>query len=416
MSDERRYALSTRDVFPIKLDGQSYSWGATARTLCEKHIAEAKANSQGNFFLVDLCSSYPIFAQILRERRRDEHCYMKAKRVVGVLTNIAEGDMSQLPDDRKMRNIEGLDPEERHNLRKLLSPKAGDIRVLLRAIVTDLLYEPPVEKDSTPDEVKRQHIEQKLLAQIRSRNDYYDVMFELPSLIHRGGNWKILVPHRATKTITERLNAVLDPEKSDAVASDLAMGLSHSLLPDLENHTIVSFDRRSPRDILLDSERSFPDSFKNTYFFRKAGFRDGAHFISDVLKLPFGENSVSAYTSIEGWPYYFGDYGQLTNEHVAMQLASSLKPGGRVIIFPWRISGLKLEQSQLVLSEIEALWEHIGLKVIKETWRKEDLRQGMVDRELVLLYNSPVFKNGDESYVNLVLEKPIESSRADPTE
>lgn len=404
MLPQSRVAITIDDLYSRKLEAEDYGWGTTARTLCERHIADTYASTEKPFVLVDLCSAYPIFAQILRERRREDR-FNLAKKIVGQFSNDVDAKPEDLSAGLELPSTEKLSKDEKRSIRNMVSPKNGDVRSLLRAIVTDLLYSPPHFKHQMSTIEKVEVIRDRISYEMDNRKDHYDRISELPELAHHGGNWSLIVPRRVTKSVRERIAAVTGSEKAEDLLTDFSKNLSARLIPFIEIYEVLTLDLKAPKFIRAGAERSFPDVFKSTKFFRKAGFLDGSHLRANLMAWSFGDERVNVFTCIEGWPFYFGLEEEACVD-IAVNIAKSLKPGGKAVIFPWILSGDYVPHDKDILARIEELWDSEGLVVKKEEWQKKELEANMTDRELVLLINSPVFKSGDETLTSLILEKP----------
>ena len=81
--------------------GHNYAWGKVARNMSEDAIKQALEETDGDFLLVDLCSAFPLLAQILRERHKRERCYSPAKKIVGELAQALETSPKKMPDELK---------------------------------------------------------------------------------------------------------------------------------------------------------------------------------------------------------------------------------------------------------------------------------------------------------------------------
>ncbi len=401
---QSRVAITIEDQYSRTLEAEDYGWGTTARTLCERHITEAYSSTEKPFVLVDLCSAYPIFAQILRERRRDDR-FNLAKKIVGQFSNNFEAKPEDLPARLQMPSVQKLEKDEKRSIRNMVSPKSGDVRSLLRAIVTDLLYSPPYFEHQMGAKEKADVIAERILDEMKYRRDHYERINELTELTHHGGNWSLIVPRRVTKSVRERIAAIVGDEKTEDLLIDFSRHLGAQIAPDIEVYEVVTLDLKTPKLIRGGAERSFPDVFKSTKFFRKAGFLDGSHLRANLMLWPFGEEAVNVFTCIEGWPFYFGEEDDASTV-IAENMAKSLKPGGKVVIFPWILNGNYSLGEKDILERAERLWTSMGLAVSKEEWNKKELEANMTDRELVLLTKSPVFNNDLDTLTTLVLEKP----------
>ncbi|QQG44678.1 MAG: hypothetical protein HYW86_02070 [Candidatus Roizmanbacteria bacterium] len=88
LADDMRLGNTPEENLLIRLtgdpqvNGTMYAWGKTARLVTQKDFLKAVDNTCGDFFMLDVCSSYPTYAQMIRERRK-QACYDDARKIIG---------------------------------------------------------------------------------------------------------------------------------------------------------------------------------------------------------------------------------------------------------------------------------------------------------------------------------------------
>src|SRR4029078_2712443 len=54
-----------------EISSNAYAWGKTARLLTESELLSSLSATDGPFYALDLCSSYPYYRQMMIGRHRD---------------------------------------------------------------------------------------------------------------------------------------------------------------------------------------------------------------------------------------------------------------------------------------------------------------------------------------------------------
>lgn len=378
----------------LDVNGNSYAWGKTARLICEPHYLQTLQNTIGTFVAIDLCSAFPLWPQIMRERHLST-CYDEARKIVGRTIVSLNTKQSKLAPDLQLPSLSEFDDEAKKRLRIAVSDKVSLPRKLIEAVVQEILLAPP-----QPESAGR-----FLFKRLVSAKTSYHKEFELEEKVGRG-RWEIILTTINPRTLKEYLVDLLGDKKTTAFLTDLSMFLSKQCLPLPRKRLAYSLDIDDPQLILNAVHESFPQYVINTQFFSRAGLLAGKHIVADVAKLPFEPNTVSLYTCVEGYPYYFRDLPY--EDHLAFfsNIYQTLKPGGRAVFFPWQIR-FEGSKHRAMLLEIEKYCESIGAKVYKKEYEAEEVIAQMGDREAMLTLHSPIFTDEErrETLTELVVEK-----------
>ncbi len=414
--DEGNFSPEQKLLHAIRgVEGNHYAWGRMARLLCEDDYYKAYQATSGNFVAVDLFSSFPIFPQIMRERYRDR-CFGVGQQMVRDAVSALQSHQDRLRQDLRIPASELLSDEQKKVFRIELNPRKSYGRQLMQTAIADVLYDPP---SLTNDEHNNtEALKQKLLRYFRSSTILFGTRHE-GLQIDGKGQWQTIKRFQIDKTLfgvfTQLLNS---PDKSsDQIADqvyylmdDLAALFARQCLPIIRSHKVISIDMQDLAKLLEEGRKSFPAEFTNTAFFQRASdFTGDKHIICDGTVLPFGSNTISFYSSVEGaLPFYAHSFPHLyrtryTNKKTGLEndyevgflpfaasLASSLKPGGRAVFFPWHIQHSDPEDKNN-LTSVERFWRESGLEVEKRVYTREYLVSEMRFREQILTEHSPVF-------------------------
>lgn len=381
------------------ISGQNYAWGKTARNISEDTIKQALEETDGDFLLVDLCSAFPLFAQILRERHKKERCYVQAKKIIGEISNVLQTSPKRMPDELKgdFNSTEEMSDKNRR-LRNAITPKNAPLRRVITSLVEDFLYDPLNIDGDDPEK----QIAKRLLDLFGTYDTVYEDIFELEEKVGRG-RWQIRTSKETGITPRSEFTRILDDE-TDKFISGLSVFLAKRILPHLRKFSVISLDISTPQELRDESLRSFPDEFVNTQFYGRINKLEN-HVLADMSHLPFQPESVSFYTCFEGWPFGRFGFDEAQIGDLAVWILTSLKPGGRALFFPWQVQSETLEGKKQ-LKNVERLWQWRGAKIVRKEFTRDKLREQMVDRELVLVDHSPVFQEPNDVFTALILEKP----------
>lgn len=381
------------------ISGHNYAWGKTARNISEDTIKQTLEETDGDFFLVDLCSAFPLFAQILRERHKKERCYTQAKKITGELSSILQNSPGRMPDELKGEfNTASEMTEKNRKLRGAITPKNALLRKVLTSLIEDFLYNPPSINEDDPEK----QVANMLLGLFETYNTLYEDIFELEEKVGRG-RWQIRTAQNADVTPYSQFKEILG-EEADQFMTGLSVFLARKILPNLRRFTAVSLDISDPEELRDESLRSFPNEFNNTEFYRRINKLEN-HVSADMSRLPFQPESVSFFTCFEGWPFGKFGFNKAQVRDMAVWMLIFLKPGGRALFFPWQVRG-ETSGEREQLGDIERLWQSMGAKITRKEFTRDELKEQMADRELVLVDHSPVFQEPNDVFTALIVEKP----------
>src|SRR3989344_1181504 len=381
------------------VSGHNYAWGKTARDISEDIMKQTLEETEEDFILIDLCSAFPLFAQILRERHKKERCYSQAKKIVGELVQALETSPKKMPDELKGDFNSGTELSDKaRSLRNSIVPKNTLLRKVITNLIEDFLYEPPAIHGDEPEK----QIAEKLLDLFKVYSTVYEDVFELEEKVGRG-RWQIRTAKETGITPRSEFALILDDE-ANKFMKGLSVFLARKILPNLRRFTAVSLDISDPEELREESLRSFPDEFINTEFYRRIDELKN-HVVADISQPPFPPESVSFFTCFEGWPFGKFGFDETQVRDMAVWILISLKPGGRALFFPWQVQH-ETPQDRKQLELMERLWQSMGAKIVKKEFARNKLKEQMVDRELVLVDHSPVFQEPSDVFTALILEKP----------
>lgn len=392
--------LLRRLIGDDQVTGSAYAWGKTARIVCQPFYQQAVENTQGPVVTLDLCSSYPIWPQILREEHR-MNCFDNAGVFVGLAVRAIQDKHAELLGV-PIPSLLKLEDNAKRRLRDKVSPRKSTPRLLMQAALGDLLSSPPITTD------RSEAIEigtRRLMSKFASSVVIWNRVFELEELVGRG-RWEILIERSGIKTFNQEIeNLVGDARQASRISADIAAFLSTMSAFMFRQHQVFSVDFADPDTLRANAAESFPGYIKKTEFFQKAG-RLKDHVTADIFHAPFNPESATFLSCVEGYPFYFKDLSPEGHAYIADTAAELLKPGGKAVFFPWHIYGFR-NGGRRVLNNIEGHWRNAGLRVRKKSYYKGDLEAQMGDRETMLTMRSPVFADSTRSNLTaLILEKP----------
>lgn len=418
-------------ISETRVNGDRYAWGKTGREICAPHFEAAWNNTKGNFTTVDLCSSTPMLSQIWRENRR-RNCYEEATKAVGQLAQTLDRKVEKTP----LQSMKALDPQLAVQLRNSLTPKHSSLRGLLTAVIHDMLYDPP---RLNPWVDQRMQLTAFIKDALITSTYQYHLRFERGERIGQG-RWQILIPENVGFNFAVGVESIVGPQNNDFLdlfLDDIAGNMVDYCSSRLRRFTAVSLDCENPETLMRKAQRSFPDDYWNTEFFRRIRqLSGGNHIVGDVMPrikhkdeielrrrgvdvssgLPFRRNSVSFLTCIEGWPFYFKSSSKKNQFDLAQSIGEVLQLGGRAVFFPWEM-WKQSKRDKSTLDQIEKVWKKMGIVVLKEKVWGDQLIEKMSDRELALTNLSPVFNRPRIAHTILVLIKlhpTIESENQPP--
>ncbi len=388
-----------------EVTGQAYAWGKTARIICEPHYQRALKNTDGTFIAVDLCSAYPWFAQILRESHLQE-CYHASFQLIGNCIAALQSNSRKLPPELQFPTFNRLNDEQRRQLRDTISPRNGRLRRMLQAVVQETLHSPPQIDTAHELPSSTAQLAWHFLHGFHTTKIEYYRRFEMDELVGKG-RWEIILARSQVQTPHDRIAVIIGDQKAHEFLKDLARSVSTQCLPLLRKRIITSYDIADPADLIREATTSFPARVRDTNFFFRAGRLEDKHLRGDILALPFTPDSVSCFTCIEGYPYYFFDLLPQNHLAFAQSIAESLQPGGCAEFFPWHMRPDR-ESNQEMLRKVENFWLSRGMELTLKTYAMNELIMQMGDRETLLTMHSPVFGDHSRDTLDaLIVEKPV---------
>lgn len=401
-----------RYKFDRDISGEAYAWGKMAYSIYRSHSIEAYRNVRGHSLAVDLCSSFPLNSQILRDHYR-EGIFPIAR---GIITNLINELGSNYQGNRAIYPP-ALSKEPKQKLISELTASFSPIRRFLTVATLDLLCESLVT-DKNKDNAD------KIITQM----DYI-----LKKFYHHAWNGERLISldfyikmgmerlygQNQERTLDKLIRSTTGIEDPLPLLNRLALYIAAACTLIPRRFTVLSLDNEVPDKLRRGSQKGFPELFQtiNFVFNRAWDNMHKYHLQADIFNLPFSKNSLSFITSVEGYPFYFPglpleDKNQKPNHLAfAQSVIDVLKPGGRAVFFPWHTKR-QTRQDAENLKEVERFWKEKGMNVRKERHNRFKLLMEMGEREKDLAEHSPLF-TGDPhrmNYTALVLIKPTDFS------
>lgn len=172
---------------------------------------------------------------------------------------------------------------------------------------------------------------------------------------------------------------------------------------------VTSVDIEEPQKLLESGANSFSREFKRTRNYHEAlKLQDHVH--DDIFNLDFPDESISLVTSMEGFPFHFGDPENLDPakfEEFARKVAKWLRPGGMGVFFPWCFKDDNQDKHK-VLTNLEKVWSDSGLNVQKVRFTWNNIMDLMGPQEELLTFRSAMFTEYDyrRAFPSLEISKP----------
>lgn len=407
-SDDRKSGIVAEQkllavVLAITAPNLNYAWGKTARYICELALNRAFQNTTGRFVGLDLGSGVPVWAQIMRERQLQNY-YSQAVSIVGETVNHLQTNQQRLTQSQRIPTIDQLDQDARRKLKDRVSPRRSLPRTLLQAAVQQVLSDPP--------EATEQTVHDKLLNYLHSSSVIFDRVFEREDFVGRG-RWEIIITKTAVTPFAQITEDLVGNEHNEQLLEEVTRVIGRKVLPLIRPYSVLSLDMAHPQTIRDSTDLNLSRSFTSTRFFTRAiSLKD--HIRGNVLALPFADESVSFISSIEGYPYYLPDIPfedqqtGLDHRSFAENVCRILKPGGIAILAPFSFRPAGRRPTKKMLYDLENYWRSRGMIVTDQAYPLDMLRKQMGDRELLLTYMSPIFRDRRRKNLRvLVIEKPV---------
>ena len=385
---------ATKSFYEIQ--GNAYSWGKIARLRIEPAFMEVLETQRGDVWAVDLCSSYPLLRQIMTGQHMQ-----RLKTEANKLTGTFIDDLHAPARKNKLPFAINLPSNIQVSLRKELGPKHSVGRQLLTTAVFKLLND-----TLAPNEKNEKNISKILFDDLRNSKLRVRTTIEPDGKPGNKGNWLFIDFELKEETLFDILEPILGENTEEFLKETANYFASHlELEKKLRKVNFISLDITPFETIIKDAQKTFPPKMRETKFFKSAEEND-RHILANVLRLPFLKESVSFFSSIEGWPYYGKPLKSKGNIAVAKQIAAQLAPGGKAVFFPWAIEseGDFLTRGSW-FKKIEKEWLKRGLAIEKVGITRDELLREMSDRELVLSEHSPLLRYKG-IFTSLILSKP----------
>ncbi len=379
-----------------EVNGTAYAWGKTARFLTEQQLLQALTDTEGSFFAVDLCSSFPYYKQMM-DGRHKERSRETAKSTVGAFV---DQTVYVSAADNPIVAMRDVDPQITREIRNALGPKKSRSREFLHKAIFDIITSPAITSDSKAD---RETIKQRLLNSFHHSSLVELVLLEPSGKRGDKGNWEFITSVDVGCTLAQELAAHTDQAVINPFLEGAADHISGLLAGNLRGEMYVSFDRRDLQELVEEADHCFPERVVKTRFFDSAKDDTGRHIKADVNALPFADESLSFISSIEGWPFYIDSL---------IDVARVLKPGGKAVFLPFERMRKEFDTPADIRYRVEELekivtfWQKQGLIVERKGYTRKELIDQMSDREEMLTHHSPVFTKGDGIITVLTLTKP----------
>lgn len=373
-----------------------YAWGRMGRLLIQEEFKEVLSATpvDETFVYLDGCSSTPWLREVMRSQfARHEYLRQTNSMIMDFTDKFRKRDESLPWQLVKMRQ------EKMNELRSILSSKALP-RQILQASIFEILSDPKKAGVYTrqEDRLKAYFLERftsfpsRFLAEIYENEQRGDT-----------AGWRSLVVEEAPVSFADILGSLEDihgPKTSltveeikvfiDSMAENFAKQLSGTLRPTAK---FFSIDIEGIDIFRHFAYRNFPLNTLTTRFFRNVLDPD-RHIVGNIADLNmFDDKRVSVYSMIEGYPFYIDLFGDEESSSVLAEAARVIKPGGRLIMFPW------IARDGRDLSQLEEQLDNLGFNVRIEEKDKKTLLDNMGPRELRLVERSPIFQDTSESNV-----------------
>lgn len=412
-----------------------YAWERLPRWLTE--IEDAINRSDKAIVAVDMCSSVPLYAQLLRglEFKRS---YERAADLIAALSQTSPDN----PNYPALREVHHSAQGKKDALTGLLRSVVqtvlytlnkydmadGDTQMSqdrLSARITALLSEQidiyRVDRDSGDQESRWQI---KYWAE-RQSSSYANLLaqvgYRTPEAIDAG----IRMQQEGFNEFDARQAAKrtpLGPEgaeayirwQSDTLASMIAGNNRY------RPARFISLDFADPTEIARSSQLATPESTRQMQLFSHALrslFDPNQHIRGNIMSpLDLPDDSVTLITCFDGWPFYNSVEGlkQMQREQLVDQATEiihgwyqKLAPGGKLVIFPWAIQ----DEVSLSTTLLDAVSERVSLLIgheVSETkFHTANLRHHMSDSDRAIADTvSTIFTPGAMSTKGLIIQKP----------
>ncbi|MBI4098043.1 MAG: class I SAM-dependent methyltransferase [Candidatus Levybacteria bacterium] len=359
-----------------------YAWGRLGRKLIEGHMTEAFEQTPLSepFIYLDGCSSTPWLREVMRGQFGRDLGLKQTKKVI----NAFETDFKRREANIPWR-LRRITREKMIETRARLFPKTSLPRQILDSAVFDLVFDPGKTGVDTSD---GEAIAGYFLGRFETYPaTYLSVVQENSGYVNEKGSWQSIVDDEAPVSFADIVRSgSLSPEEAEIMIQAIARHFANQLIGQIRaSSRFISLDLTRVDVFRRSAFRNFPIDALKTRFFRNV-LDPERHLVGDIRDLSvFGDRSVSIYSMIEGFPFY-ADY--FTDEDGIRLLGEArrvLKDGGKLILFPW------IARDGRDLSVFEEVLGDLGFEVRTEDKGRDELLDGMNNREMALVARSPVF-------------------------
>lgn len=419
----------------------AYAWVRLARFLDFR--SEAIGKTEGEILCVDLCSSFPIYAALLRQRQF-RATFEAATRITSSLSvAVGRPDMVDLP-----YIAEGATSYVRTalsgGLLRVPVDDALDVKQGLTSVATDMLVNHAEIIASEHDRGERQVLAEAIAGSLlRAERRFVtrdpNTSGQLEARWHLGFSTK-----RSERTILQALETMTVPsepktyidtdgrvavrDKFSKVASrylgevgavgvvnDLGRFIGRSVAEIARPHRAISVDNRKPSELLSRASSSFEADISGSEMFRDAiDLKD--HYEQGIFEFAQDQpdDSVTLYTCFEGFPMYFGSPKDEVAKNIhrqdlirfATNIHRTLKKGGIALFFPWEAQP-QSEDNRVMLDNLVRHWKRIGAEIELKYYHREEVLEWMTSTERKIAEErSPILRSGEEMIHMLIVRKP----------
>lgn len=419
---------------PIEIapEYEVYAWARLARFLdVRRHAVD---NTDGDITYVDLCSSFPLYPEILRSRHA-ESLFHEVRRAGASL-------QEDILNPRAFPSVHTLfsSPERQrisHGMFKRPVNDAGNsLRQQLISVVYNSLEEVCTARPDGKDGPRLiDSIRERMYTErsVTTRSEVSDEDLEARWQLKRDftPTDKPLAQTIADLFVpTER--GVLDDgrtrrteipitqvgeERAAAIVEDLSQFFAKKLSGLVRPYRAVSVDMADPEILRAAAYHGFDENITSTSMFKRA-LEMNDHVQDDLMSFLVKQPSetVTLYTCFEGYPIYFGITPEMSEteieEHTEMmkqilsEMFRTLVPGGVALMFPWQVLP-ESKENDLLLKKLTLHIKELGAEAEERLYHREEVLFWMTDKEReIALQRSPILQSGEEIITMLKFSKP----------
>ncbi len=185
----------------------------------------------------------------------------------------------------------------------------------------------------------------------------------------------------------------------------------------------ISLDQSQPIDIASSSLQVTPESTRhmNMYSHALASLFDpNMHLVGDIFEpLPMPDNSVTLITCMDAWPFY-SNFDGLSGEEIdgaiykATEIIGNwydkLAYNGKMVIFPWSVEGGNPRDAAILRQTAAQLSLRFGHAVQPHLFHRGTLMEFLSEADRTTATElSPIFKGDVDDIYALIIEKPAKA-------